>query len=340
MTDEILSQEEIDALLHGNGKEKGRPEEKGVTVRQQTIEPYDFTKGGVVVKRRIPALEMVHERFARLFRLALFGFLRRPAQVSVKRYDFLRFEDYVHNLPLPAAVNVIRIRPISGMSLFIMNARLVSQFVEIFFNGGGRFYPRVEGRDFSAVDQRIIQLVMEHVFTSLQEAWSPLLRTKVELVGFETNPFFANVAAPSDIVITTVFEVEFDAGGGEVHIVIPSLVLDPIQQLFESGFRAETTRIDDHWHSVLRQDVEEATVHVRASLGKASLSLRDVLALKVGDVIPLIVPESIEAEVEGVPLIRVTYGKHKHKRALKIIEWIKKERTTLEPFLSEEEANG
>jgi len=189
MTDEILSQEEIDALLHGNKKEKEHLEEQGGTAHNKSIEPYDFTKGGVVVRKRIPALEMVHERFARLFRLALFGFLRRPAQVSVKRYEFLRFEDYVHNLPLPAAVNVIRIRPISGMSLFIMNARLVSQFVDIFFNGGGRFYPRVEGRDFSAVDQRIIQLVMEHVFTSLQEAWSPLLRTKIELVGFETNPF-------------------------------------------------------------------------------------------------------------------------------------------------------
>lgn len=339
MVNEILSQEEIDALLHGE-KKGGAASEMNTAHRGGTIEPYDFTKGGIVVKKRIPALEMVHERFARLFRTALFSFLRRPAQVSVKRYEFFRFEDYVYNLPLPAAVNVIRIRPISGMSLFILNSRLVSQLVEIFFNGSGRFYPRVEGRDFSAVDQRIIHLIMEHVFSSLKEAWAPILRAEISLVGFETNPFYANVAAPSDIVITTVFEVEFDTGGGEVHIVIPTLMLDPIQQLFSSGFRAETTRIDQHWRNVMRQDIEEAQVRLSASLGDATLTLRDILALKVGDVVPINVREPLQAEVEGVPLIHVAYGKHKKKRAVKVIEWIKRPTPTLEPLLDEEEKDA
>jgi flagellar motor switch protein FliM len=238
-TNDILSQDEIDALLHGV--------EDGDVSTKDDLPPgearkYDFTSQERIVRGRMPTLEMINERFARYFRISLFNMLRRSAEIAVVGIRMMKFSEYVHSLYVPTSLNLVRIRPLRGTSLFVIDPKLVFMLVDNFFGGEGRFYTKIEGREFTPTETRIIQMVLNAVFTDLKEAWAPVMKLDFEFQNAEVNPQFANIVSPTEVVVVSTFDVELDGGGGQLHVTMPYSMIEPIREHLDMGLQRDQER--------------------------------------------------------------------------------------------------
>ena len=192
MSDPVLNQNEIDALLNGiNGVET--PVEP--LPNPGEARTYDFSKEMRIVRGRMPTLEMINERFARLFRLSVYGILRRQAEVAAAAVQLKKFSEYVHTLHLPTSLNMVKFNPLRGTSLIVVDPKLVFAIVDTAFGGNGR-HAKIEGREFTATENRIIRSVLERVFADLQQAWSHVQPIEIEYVNTEMNPHFAGIVSP------------------------------------------------------------------------------------------------------------------------------------------------
>ncbi len=166
---DLLSQEEIDALLHGVSS--GDVETDGDdALTDGQARQYDFTSQDRIVRGRMPTLEMINERFARYFRISLFNLLRRTGEISVGGVQMLKFAEYVHSLFVPTSLNLVRVKPLRGTALFILDPKLVFIIVDNFFGGDGRYPAKIEGREFTPTEQRVIHMILQQSFRDLKQA--------------------------------------------------------------------------------------------------------------------------------------------------------------------------
>ena len=320
---EILSQDEIDALLHGVSK--GDIDTDGPqNVYDGVARTYDFASQDRIVRGRMPTLEMINERFSRLFRISLFNMLRRNAEISVGGVQLLKFAEYVHSLFVPTSLNMVRIRPLRGTSLFVIDPNLVFILVDNLFGGGGKYHTKVEGREFTPTETRIIQMMLNQSFHDLKEAWGPVLNVEFEYLSSEVNPQFANIVSPSEVVVVSAFHVELDGGGGDFHVTIPYSMLEPIRELLDSGVKSDRLETDERWMQALREEIKAAEVMVSCSLTEATLKLSEVAALKPGDIIPVEIPKLVTLRAEEVPVLRGIYGVSRGNVAIRVEEQVER----------------
>ncbi len=320
-TNDLLSQEEIDALLTGIGT--GDVEtEAGEVPDESENTLYDFTSQDRIVRGRMPALEMVNERFARNFRVSLFNLLRRNAEISVQGVQMIKFAEYMHTLYVPTSLNMVRIEPLRGSALFVLSPKLVFILVDNYFGGDGRYHAKIEGRDFTPMEQRIIGSTLDIVFSDLQKAWAPLLPIRFDLQRSEMNPQFANVVSASEVVVVNSFHVELDGGGGELHIMMPYSMLEPIRELLDAHLQGERGEVDQRWNKALRDEVFGAKVEVVSQLTEIDLTLGEVLSLKEGDVLPFDMSDHVILNAEGMPTYRCQYGAANGNKALQVEELV------------------
>jgi flagellar motor switch protein FliM len=318
---EILSQDEIDALLNGvNGDDSDASEE---ALEPGATRNYDFTSQDRIVRGRMPTLEMINERFARNFRMSLYDLLRRSPIISVEGVQMIKFGEYVHSLFMPSNLNMVRIKPLRGQALIVMNPKLVFTIVDNFFGGDGRFHAKIEGRDFSSTEMRVVHKVLLRVFADLEKAWKPVLEVEFTHVGSEVNPQFANIVSPSEVVVVSSFQVELDGGGGPMHVAIPYSMIEPLRETLDAGVQSDTTDIDERWIKSLREEMLTAPVIVSSILTETEITLGEVLDLLPGDVIPIEMPEYVTANVDGTPVFRGKYGMSRGNLALKVTELIR-----------------
>jgi flagellar motor switch protein FliM len=314
---EFLSQDEVDSLLKGvSGQaddEKDHPEAAPGEVR-----PYNLTSQERIVRGRMPTMEIINERFARLFRIGLFNFIRRTPEIAVGPVRVLKFGEFIRNLHVPTNLNLIQAKPLRGNSLFIFDPNLVFLVVDNMFGGDGRFHTRVEGREFTQTEQRIIQKMLEVVFETYGKAWEAVHPLEFEFVRSEMNPQFANIATPNEVVIVTSFDIELGGNGGAFHICMPYSMLEPVKDLLYSTMQGEHMAVDKRWLQLLSRQVQSANIELVATLGLANLTVEQVLKMHSGDVIPLEVDENITASVDGVPMMECQYGAFNNQYALKI----------------------
>jgi flagellar motor switch protein FliM len=318
---DLLSQDEIDALLHG--VDSGDVETTTGEGPADEVQAYDFTSQERIVRGRLPTLEMINDRFARLFRLGLFNMLRRTPRIDIGGVKMLKFSEYIRNLLVPTSLNLVRVKPLRGMSLFVIDPRLVFVIVDNFFGGDGRFQAKIEGREFTPTEIRVIQKLLEQAFEDLSEAWMPVTGLEFQYLSSEINPQFANIVSPSEVVVTSMFHIELEGGGGEFHITMPYAMLEPLRELLGAGIQTDRSDVDERWCKALREEMQEAKVEVGSALAHTKLSLREVLNLKPGDVIPIDIPKYQALRVQGVPLFQAEFGVSKGMNALKIVEPIK-----------------
>jgi len=266
----------------------------------------------------MPTLEIINERFARLFRIALFNFMRRTAEISVSPVRVLKYSEFVRNLVVPTNLNMVHINPLRGTSLFIFDPNLVFLVVDNLFGGDGRFHMRVEGRDFTPTEQRIIQRMLEVVFAEYKKAWESVYHVDFEYIRSEMNTQFANIATPGEVVVVTTFNIELGSGGGDFHICMPYAMIEPIRDILYSSMQGERMEVDDRWAKLMTRQMQSAEVDLVANLGEAPVNLGQILNMKVGDVISLDIPEAIVAEVDGVPVLECNYGVLNGQYALKV----------------------
>ena len=323
---ELLSQDEIDALLHGvtEGDIDTVDESESSASDGAGVRSYDFASQDRIVRGRMPTLEMINERFARSFRISLFNLLRRSAEIAVGGVRMMKFGEYVHTLFVPTSLNIVRMKPLRGTALFVLDPKMVFSVVDNFFGGGGRFHTKIEGREFTAVEQRIIQILLRQSFKDLQEAWAPIMSLEFEYLNSEVNPQFANIVSPTEIVVVTSFHVEMDGGGGDFHITLPYAMLEPIRDMLDAGIQSERLEMDERWLTTMREEVEATDVYLSAHLTETEVTLRDVMTLKPGDIIQVDKPNTVLIRAEEVPVMRGKYGISNNKWAVQIDEFIER----------------
>lgn len=325
MAAEILNQDEIDALLQGvdNGEVATTPEQ---LAQPGQARQYDLATRTRVVRGRMPTLEMINERFARQFRTGLFSMVRRTPEISVAPIKVQKFSEYIHNLQVPTSLNLIRLEPLRGTALLVLDAKLVFAIVDNFFGGNGR-YAKIEGREFTLTEERIIQMVMRQAFADLRDAWSLCSDITVEYLNSEFNPHFANIVSPSEIVIVTSFKIEIESGGGEMHVTMPYSMIEPIRDLLDASVHNDRIERDENWVATLREETEEAEVELVPLLGHATLSLGRLVDLKPGDVIPCDFDGNVTIYAEGVPVVRGSYGASRGQQAVKVVQRISRRKS-------------
>ncbi|MCW5620538.1 MAG: flagellar motor switch protein FliM [Burkholderiales bacterium] len=315
MADDILSQEEVDALLRGvTGEQDESVQENG----GEGIRAYDIGRQERIVRGRMPTLELINERFARLLRIELFNFTRRSTEISVGPVRVLKYLEFVRNLVVPTNLNVVQARPLRGYALMVIEPTLVFQVIDHLFGGQGRFHTRVEGRDFTATEMRVIRRLLDLVFDAYARAWQPVHALTFEYVRSEMNTQFANIATPTEVVVAVSFSIDLGNGGGDFHVCIPYAMLEPIRGIIYSGVQADRTETDDRWTTLLSEHVYDAQVELKANFAGAMVTLRQLMSLQPGDVISLDVPDLISAEVDGVPVLEGRYGVVNGRYALKV----------------------
>jgi len=313
---DLLSQDEIDALLHGV--------DDGLVETESDVEPgaiksYDLTSQDRIVRGRMPTLEMINERFARYTRISMFNLLRRSADVAVGGVQVMKFGEYVHSLYVPTSLNLVKMKPLRGTALFILDAKLVFKLVDNFFGGDGR-HAKIEGREFTPTELRVVRMVIEQAFVDLAEAWHAVMPISFEYVNSEVNPAMANIVSPSEVVVVSTFHIELDGGGGDLHITLPYAMIEPIREMLDAGFQSDVDDQDERWINALREDILDVNVPLGATVVRRQLKLRDILHMQPGDVIPVELPDHMIMRANGVPSFKVKLGSHKGSLALQILD--------------------
>lgn len=316
MSDEFLTQEEVDTLLKGvSGVDTETP---AMPADPSGVRPYNLATQERIVRGRMPALEIINDRFARLLRIGLFNFMRRSPEVSVAPVRVIKYSEFIRNLVVPTNLNIAQIKPLRGNALVVIEPNLVFQVVDTMFGGDGRFRTRVEGRDFTSTEMRIIQRLLQVVFEEYRVAWQNVYPLSLEYVRSEMHTQFANIATPTEVVVVCSFTVDFGAGGSSIHFAIPYSAFEPIRDIIYSPLQGDQAEPDKRWMHMLSRQVQSAEVQLVANLTTATLRVRELLEMQIGDVLPLDIPPHVTAEVDGVPILDCSYGVRNGQYALRI----------------------
>ena len=315
MAEDFLSQDEVDALLKGatgESDEVQKEEEKG------GVRPYNIATQERIVRGRMPTYEIINERFARLLRIGLFNFMRRTVDIAVGPVKVIKFSEFVRNLVVPTNLNLIQMRPLRGTALLVFDPNLIFLIVDNLFGGDGRYHTRVEGRDFTQTEQRIIRRLLDVVFEEYEKSWKSVYPVKFEYVRSEMNPQFATIATPNEVVVTVTFDIDMGNQGGELHVCIPYSMIEPIRDTLYSALQGDHLEVDKRWIKLMSKQVQMAEVELVANIGHTKVTFEQILSMQAGDVIPLEIPKTITVNVDGIPVMDCHYGIMNGQYALRV----------------------
>lgn len=316
MSESFLSQEEVDALLEGvTGESQKAVEEVHAKGDART---YDISSQERIVRGRMPTMEIVNERFARNFRVGLFNFIRRSPEISVGPVTVHKYSAFLRELAVPTNFNIVAIRPLRGSGLIVCEPALVFGVIDTLFGGIGKFQTRIEGRDFSATEQRVINRLVDVITGEYKKAWAGIYPMELEYQRSEMQPQFANIATPSEIVVTTAFQLEIGDIAGSIHICMPYASLEPIRDVLYASSQGDSVEVDRRWVKLLTREIQAAPVTLVAELARTHATVEQLLAMKPGDFIELDREPKIQANIGGVPIFECQYGTHNAKYAIRV----------------------
>jgi flagellar motor switch protein FliM len=315
---EHLTQDEIDTLLNGvdSGEVSTEPDR---LAEDGDAAPYDLASQDRIIRGRMPTLDMVNDRFIRSLRTSVFNMLRRSVDISIVGVKMMKYADYARGLFMPTSLNIIQIKPLRGTGLYMIDPKLVFAIVDNFFGGDGRYHTRIEGRDFTPTENRVIQLLLQLSFTDLKKAWEPVLNLDFRYLSSEINPQFASIVSSTEVVVVSVFRMEMDGGGGEFHIVMPYSMLEPIREVLDAGAQNDPNNVDKRWARTLQEVMKQAEVEIDSSMMYTRLSLGEVLNLKPGDVIPVEMPDLVTVRAADTPIFRGKLGVSNGRNAVQYV---------------------
>jgi flagellar motor switch protein FliM len=316
MSQQILSQDEVDALLQGITGESQKIEKEEVEL--SAIRDYDIASQERIVRGRMPTMEIINERFARNIRIGLFNFIRRSPEISIGGTKVQKYSAFLREIVVPTNFNIVSVRPLRGSGLIVCDPTLVFAVIDSLFGGLGKFHTRIEGRDFSATEQRVILRLVEVISTEYKKAWQGVYPLELEYQRSEMQPQFANIATPSEIVVSNSFTLEIGDTQGTIHFCIPYSTLEPIRDLLYSTIQGDSSEPDRRWVNLLKNEIQSAKVELVAELAHAPATVEQLLGFKVGDFIELDLSPNIEAKVCNVPVLECHYGTSNGRYALKV----------------------
>jgi flagellar motor switch protein FliM len=313
---QILSQDEVDALLQGITGESQKLEQEEVP--QGAIRDYDLASQERIVRGRMPTMEIINERFARNIRIGLFNFIRKSPEVSIGGIKVQKYSAFLREIVVPTNFNIVSVKPLRGSGLIVCDPNLVFSVIDALFGGAGKFHTRIEGRDFSPTEQRVIMRLIETVCAEYKKAWHGIYPLELEYQRSEMQPQFATVATPSEIVVATSFTLEIGETTGAIHFCIPYSTLEPIRDVLYSTIQGDSSEPDKRWITLLKAQIQSAEVDLVAELATAQATVEQLLSFKPGDFVELDLDPAIQAKVDGVPVFDCTYGTANNRYAIKI----------------------
>ena len=316
MNQQILSQDEVDALLQGITGESQKLEQE--EVQTGGVRDYNLASQERIVRGRMPTMEIINERFARNVRIGLFNFIRKSPEISIGPIKVQKYSAFLREIVVPTNFNIVSVRPLRGSGLIVCDPTLVFSVIDALFGGAGKFHTRIEGRDFSPTEQRIITRLVDVVTAEYRKAWIGIYPLELEYQRSEMQPQFANIATPSEIVVATSFTLEIGDTTGTIHFCIPYSTLEPIRDVLYSTIQGDSNEPDRRWVNLLKQQIQSAEVDLVAELATAPATVEQLLSFKPGDFIELDLQPGIQAKVAGVPILDCHYGTSNGKYALKI----------------------
>ncbi|PCH53148.1 MAG: flagellar motor switch protein FliM [Cellvibrionales bacterium] len=317
-TNEVLTQGEIDALLSGV-EDSSVPTETGTYQNPGEVQLVDFSNQSQLLNSGIPALNVAHERFALDFCESISNTMRCASTVEFAGTHVVSFIDYLNSMELPTYINFINLKPMSGLALAVFDANLIGALVDRFFGGGISYEEATSSkRDFTPAEKRMGNMLLQSAFTDLVAAWQSLLPLEPELVQTETNPDFAHLLNPSEPLMLNTFDIKFDNGGGKFQLAIPHTMIEPLQDRLVSVYKPDTPAINGAWAPIIVEEIKSATMQVASILGQAELTVKEILDLTPGDVIPLEVKDKVTLYAEGIPVFMGEFGASNGKNAIKV----------------------
>ncbi|MEZ4744201.1 MAG: flagellar motor switch protein FliM [Bdellovibrionota bacterium] len=321
---QVLSQSEVDALLSAVSDNRVDSDSSNNSMDDSGsgIVQYDLANQDRIIRGRMPTLDIIHDRFIRLFRVTLSNQLRKMANLSVNSTGPLKFSEFMNSLPLPSCLNILRLDPLRGAAVIVIESKLLYALVDSFFGGNDLPYTKIEGKDFTQIEIKIARRVVLSAIDDLEKAWEPVYPLKVGYSRTEINPQFVAVVPPSDVVIATTFDVELEKVSGTIKIVVPYATLEPIKSKLSVGFQSEQLEVDYIWIHRIKEQIMKTHSNIRVGLGEADITVRDLLSLNVGDIIQLNADatQPLEVSVEGISKFHCIPGVLKGQRAVKITE--------------------
>lgn len=323
MTDKILSQDEVDALLKGVASGEIDTEDAKDKILSG-IRPYDFTSQERIIRGRMPGLEMANEAFARLFRSSVSNLIMKFTDISIQNVEIIKFGDFIKTIPVPSSINVFKMDPLKGYSLLVLEAPLVFAFIEFFFGGASAQHIKSEGRAFTPIEQRVIQRVVAMALKDMAVAWSGISPINPEYVGSEINPQFVTIVTPAEIVINVEVLIEIEDFAGRMFFCIPYSMIEPVKEKLYSGIHGDKFETDQRWAMVMKEAMKETLVNVTAELGSLVVNFEDIMNFEVGNVINLgkSVADELVVKVEGSPKFKGVPGFSKGNQAVKLTAFI------------------
>jgi len=317
--DNLLSKEEIDTLLEGvdEGEVDTTP------APTASAERYDITSQDHIVRGRMPTLEMINERFTRYTRVSMFNFLRQTIEVTFDGIENIKYSEYLQTMSMPTSINLVKIKPLRGTALFVFNSDLVVKLVDQFF-GGGAEDVTIEERGFTPTEVRVANKLLTQVFTDMKEAWKTVMPIEFEYTGAEDNPAMANMISPSEVMVLSSFSINIEGVIGRVQVAIPYSMLEPVRETLDAGVQTDKDDVDGRWAQCVQEDMLDANVPINCTVASRKISLRDIVAFKPGDVIPISMPDTLSLTANGVPVFKTRLGTSNGHLALKVIEQIKR----------------
>ncbi len=329
---QVLSQDEVDALLNAVNDDDTADEIESADIddfdddeEEENIQPYDLTNQDRVIRGRMPILEIIYERFIRSFRVSLSNSLRKISTISMISTDLLKFGEFVNTLPIPSCMCILRFNELRGPALMVFESKLAYAIIDSYFGGTDRPFTKIEGKEFTSIELSFMKKVMDMAIADLEEAWTPVHRIDATYLRTEINPQFVGVVPPSDVIIATTLEVEFESASGTIMVVVPYSTIEPIKQKLSSSFQTDNEMADTIWTTSMNKHVKAANAELIAKLGIAQMTVGDLVNLEVGDIIPLNQEASgeIPLSIGAVEKFKCIIGNYKGNRAVQVTSTIK-----------------
>jgi len=321
LSDDILSQDEVDALLGGVDDGVIDTSSDNAEVNGEAM-PFDFNNQERIVRGRLPTLEMINERFARYFRISFFDLLRKSPEISVTGLEMVKFNEYIQTLDVPTSLSLIKMAPLRGTGLIMLDPKLVFVLVDNFFGGDGTIQAKIEDREFTGTELRVIDKVVQICFEDLVKAWEPVMSVNFNSHNHEVNPQMATIVSPTEVVVVSTFHVELEGGGGDIQVVYPYSMIEPIRNLLDTGVQSDRGDIDERWAILLKEELMHAKINMQALFVEKQVPLSDLINFRAGDIIPIDLPEQVMVLAEELPIIRGQFGEHQGNSAVKVEEII------------------
>ena len=331
---QFLEQGEVDALLNGlsDGEIKTEKPSPSPSVSKaeadsstdDEVRVYDLTSPEHVVGGRLPRLESTNQKMARQLRAAFSGALRRVVDVNARPIQTMKYSEFMKTLPMPTSMHVFRMMPLRGGAMVALEPKLVFALIESFLGGTGVANIRIDGRDFTPIESRIILRIVDIVFEEMERAWEPIEPITVEHERTEINPQFVGIVAPSDVVFISPFEVEMDEVSGLIRLCIPYSTIEPIREKLYVGFENEHLVTDTRSLRRLLRHLDTIEIEASVELGSTEIVMETLLQLQVGDVVRLDqnCDDELLVKIEGEPKFTGLPCRIKQTKALQIVNRI------------------